>query len=59
MPTLQSVELTEMRRQHPEWLLGERTSEWFALSWNMAVPEVRANRIAHVREVRRQLPALS
>jgi hypothetical protein len=26
-------------------------AEWFALSWNMAVPEVRANRVAHVREM--------
>ena len=49
--TLHHTELTRMRIEHPEWLLGEGTSEWFALSWNMAVPEVREHRFAHVEEV--------
>ena len=44
-------ELTRLRVEHPEWLLGERTSEWFALSWNFAVPEVREHRLAHVEEL--------
>ena len=39
-----------LRHDHPEWLLGESTSEWFALSWNMAVPEVRQRRFDHVEE---------
>ncbi len=51
LPTLHHTELTELRRRHPEWLLGPRTSEWFALSWDMSVPEVRRHRLDHVREV--------
>ncbi|MBT4097423.1 MAG: family 10 glycosylhydrolase [Gemmatimonadetes bacterium] len=43
-----------IRRDHPEWLLGNRTSEWFALSWNMAVPEIRQRRFQHVEEVCRR-----
>ncbi|MFH1567053.1 MAG: hypothetical protein ABIL09_03570 [Gemmatimonadota bacterium] len=48
---LHHTELTDLRRQHPEWLLGKRTSEWFALSWDLAVPEVRRHRLQHLREV--------
>lgn len=48
---LHHTELTELRRQHPEWLLGDRTSEWFALSWDLSVPEVRRHRLDHLREV--------
>ena len=43
-----------LRCEHPEWVLGERTSEWFALSWNMAVPEIRQRRFDHVEEVCRR-----
>ena len=43
--------LTRMRIEHPEWLLGDRTSEWFALSWNFEVPEVREHRFAHIEEI--------
>ena len=50
---MDDVELTDMRAEHPEWLLGDQTSEWFALSWNMAVSEVREQRLAHVREMLR------
>ena len=40
--TLHHTELTQLRRDHPEWLLGDDTNaDWFASSWNMAVPEVR------------------
>jgi hypothetical protein len=42
---------TQLRIDHPEWLLGDRTSEWFALSWNLEVPEVREHRLAYVEEV--------
>jgi hypothetical protein len=48
---LHHTELTRMRVEHPEWLLGDRTAEWFALSWNLAVPEVREHRLAHIGEV--------
>ena len=51
LPTMSRARVTRMRREHPEWLLGDQTSEWFALSWNMAVPEVREHRYAHVAEV--------
>ena len=41
-----------MRIEHPQWVLGEQAeSDWFALSWNMAVPEVREHRFAHVKEL--------
>ena len=43
-----------LRYEHPEWVLGERTSEWFALSWNMAVPEIRQRRFNHVEEICRR-----
>ena len=43
--------LTRMRIEHPEWLLGDQTSEWFALSWNLAVPEVREHRFLHIKEI--------
>ena len=51
LSTLHHSELTRLRREHPEWVLGDRTSEWFALSWNMAVPEVREHRYTHIEEV--------
>ena len=51
LQTLHHVELTQLRKDHPEWLLGEDTEEWFALSWNMAIPQVRENRFQHLREV--------
>jgi hypothetical protein len=51
LATLHHTELTRMRILHPEWLLGDRTSEWFALSWNFEIPEVREHRFAHIREI--------
>jgi len=51
LSTLHHTELTRMRIEHPEWLLGDRTSEWFALSWNFAVPEVREHRFTHIKEI--------
>ena len=50
-PTLHHTELTRMRLEHPEWVLGDQTSEWFALSWNFAIPEVREHRYANIREI--------
>ena len=46
--------LTQMRIEHPEWLLGDRTTKWFAMSWNLEVPEVRRHRFAHIEEVVRR-----
>ncbi len=43
-----------LRYEHPEWVLGDRTSEWFALSWNMAIPEIRERRFNHVEEIARR-----
>ena len=52
MPKSQHSDITRMRREHPEWLLGDGAqSDWFALSWNMAVPEVRAHRYENIREL--------
>ena len=52
MPKMKHVDLTRMRREHPEWLLGKRAqSDWFALSWDFQVPEVREHRFAHVKEI--------
>ena len=51
LETLHHTELTQMRIEHPEWLLGDQTSEWFALSWNFAVPEIREHRYAHIKEI--------
>ena len=51
LQTLHHTELTQLRKDHPEWLLGPDTEQWFALSWNMAVPEVRENRLQHLREI--------
>ena len=37
---LQRSELTPMRQQHPEWLLGEEQAPgWASTSWNMAIPK--------------------
>jgi hypothetical protein len=51
LATMHHSELTRMRIEHPEWLLGEKTTEWFAASWNYEVPEVREHRFAHIREI--------
>ena len=51
LPRLHHTELTALRQQHPEWLLGERTSEWFALSWDFSVAEIRRHRLDHIAEI--------
>ncbi len=51
LATLHHSELTALRREHPEWLLGDRTTEWFAASWDMAMAEVRKHRLAHLQEL--------
>ena len=54
LPTMRSSELTRMRIEHPQWLLGEKTTGWFALSWNFEVPEVREHRYKHIAELCRR-----
>ena len=51
MPQMRDTALTQMRIDHPEWLLGDRTTEWFALSWDFTVPEVREHRYRHIEEL--------
>ncbi len=51
LPTMHHTELTRLRIEHPEWVLGEETLEWFALSWNMSVPEIREHRFAYIKEL--------
>jgi len=48
---LRANRVEALRAEHPEWLLGDRTAEWFALSWNMAIPQIRQRRYDHVEEV--------
>ena len=38
-------EMTALRKEHPEWCLGDQAPGWCATSWNMAVPEVRAHKL--------------
>jgi hypothetical protein len=54
LSTMHNSELTRMRAEHPEWLLGDKTTPWFALSWNLEVPEARKHRFDHVEEVARR-----
>lgn len=43
--------LSEFRKQHPEWCLGaDEAPPWFALSWNMSIPEVREYRFQYIKE---------
>ena len=51
---LKAHRVEPLRHDHPEWVLGDRTSEWFALSWNMAVPEIRQRRFDSVEETCRR-----
>ncbi len=38
-------EMTDLRKQHPEWCLGDQAPGWCATSWNMAIPEVREHKL--------------
>jgi hypothetical protein len=51
LATFDHHELTKIRREHPEWVLGDKTSEWFALSWNFEVPEVRDHVLDYIEEL--------
>ena len=43
--------LSDFRREHPEYLLGNRTSEWFALSYDFSIAEVRQHRFDSIKEI--------
>ena len=48
-------ELTPLRKEHPEWLLGtEHAPDWTSTSWNLAVPEVRDHILKLVGEACQQ-----
>ena len=48
---LQRSELTPLRQQQPEWLLGEEQAPgWASTSWNMAIPQVRTYVLQRVVE---------
>ncbi len=51
MASTEMIGLTRLRKDHPEWCLGaDKAPKWFALSWNMAVPEVREHRFKYIQE---------
>ena len=55
LPTTTRNELTPLRKQHPEWLLGtEHAPAWTSTSWNLAIPEVRAHILKLVTEACQQ-----
>jgi hypothetical protein len=55
LATAQKPELTAMRKEHPEWVLGlEQAPGWCSTSWNLAVPEVRQHILQLVTEACRQ-----
>ena len=44
-------ELTQFRKDHPEWVLGiGNAPRWAVTSWNMAIPEVREYALLRIRE---------
>ena len=51
LKTLHHSELTKFRIDNPELLLGDKTSEWFQLSWNFEHEQVRKHKMDHVKEV--------
>jgi hypothetical protein len=46
--------LTQERKDHPQWTLGDTADPWAATSWNMAIPEVRELRLKLISEALRQ-----
>ncbi len=42
--------LTDLRKQHPEWCLGDDAPNWCTTSWNMAIPEVREHKLQFIEE---------
>ena len=54
MPRTTASYLTQERKDHPEWTLGNSVQPWVATSWNMAIPEVRELRMRLISEALRQ-----
>ena len=50
MPDTVRYGLTRLRKDHPEWCLGDDAPGWSATSWNMAVPEVREHILRLITE---------
>ena len=47
--------LSQMRKDHPEWVLGVGNApRWAATSWNMAIPEVKEYKLKHITEACQQ-----
>ncbi len=46
--------LTQERKDHPEWTLGDSVEPWVATSWNMAIPEVRELRLNFISDALQQ-----
>jgi len=46
--------LTQQRKDHPEWTLGDSVEPWVATSWNMAIAQVRELRLSYIAEALRQ-----
>ena len=42
--------LTDLRKQHPAWCLGDDAPNWCTTSWNMAIPEVREHKLQLIEE---------
>ena len=50
MQTTVAEGLTLLRRDHPEWCLGDQAPGWCTTSWNMAIPEIRAHKLELITE---------
>ena len=51
MPASKHPSLSDFRREHPGYLLGDRISEWFALSYDFSIAEVRQHRFDSIKEI--------
>jgi hypothetical protein len=45
------TDMTRIKLDHPEWLLGDSVPEWFSTSWDYSHAEVREHRLAMVKEL--------
>ena len=54
LKTLDHTELTRLRIDHPEWLLGPQTLPWSAAAWDFSVPQVREHKLALIAETCRR-----
>ena len=42
--------LTQLRKDHPEWCLGDSIHPAASIAWNFAIPEVRDHKLQHLNE---------